>query len=121
MRKWQLTASANPPARLTLLDEFGVSRPLPLLPRLSLPLTVTELRLTPLSRGAAGGGGLPRPVAAGRLAGGAGGVGFARPPLEVPLFRPSRADAPDTGRGGAAGGAGAAGGGGGARMTSSLR
>ena len=56
------SASANPPAKLGV----GVLRPL------SVPLT-----LKPESRGAGGGAGL-RPPAAGRFAGGAGGVGLAR-------------------------------------------
>lgn len=61
-------ASAKPPARLPLVL-LGVARPL------SVPDGV--LKLTPLSRAGVGGGSACRPPAAGRFAGGMGGVGFA--------------------------------------------
>lgn len=96
-----LRASARPPARLGV----GVLRPL------SVPLPLV-LRLIPESRGAGGGAGL-RP-AAGRFAGGAGGVGFARTAAPLVPF----ALATGGGGGGVDRATGAAGGGGGA---SSLR
>lgn len=71
---YKLTASANPPAKLALLDELGVFLPLSSTPPVDNPFT--EVKLTPLSLGAGGAAGLFRtPV--GLLAGGAGGVGFA--------------------------------------------
>jgi hypothetical protein len=70
-----LKASASPPAKLGV----GVLRPL------SVPLPLLFM-LMPESRGASGGAGL-RP-AAGRFAGGAGGVGFPRTAAPfVPLAR----------------------------------
>lgn len=62
-----LNASANPPARLGV----GVLRPL------SVPLPVPPFKLIPESLGARTGA-VFRAVAAGRLAGGAGGAGFPR-------------------------------------------
>lgn len=84
-----LSASANPPARLTLPDELGVSLPLPLPPS-ALPFD--EPMLTALSLGAGGGSGFLPVVVVGLLAGGAGGVGLALatgraavPLVETPL------------------------------------
>lgn len=86
-------ASARPPAKLGV----GVLR----------PLSVVPLTLIAESRGAGGGAGL-RPPAAGRFAGGAGGVGLALTTGPWPL------DFAAGGGGGAIGrAAGAAGGGGG--------
>lgn len=62
-----LNASASPPAKLGV----GVFRPL------SVPLPEPPFKLIPESRGASTGVGF-LPPAAGRLAGGAGGVGFVR-------------------------------------------
>lgn len=93
------SASASPPAKLGV----GVLRPL------SDPFT-----LKPESRGAGGGAGL-RPPAAGRLAGGAGGVGLARTTGPLPFDFAAAGG----GGGGIGRAAGAAGGGGGG--ASSLR
>lgn len=103
-----LKASARPPAKLALFILFGVARPLP-------PDESCEFMLTALSRGAVGGAGL-RP-AIGRLAGGAGGVGFAfAAAREAPLvttgftrFMLEMAALGADGGGGGGGGAAAAG------------
>ena len=99
-------ASASPPAKLPPPILFGVALPL------SVPLPV--LRDTPLSLDGAGGGSGFRPPAAGRLLGGAGGVGFAFAGLGARALLPLTVrEGVGTARGGAAGG----GGGGGARTS----
>lgn len=102
-----LNASANPPARLTppaLLSLFGVCLPF------SLPM------LTALSLGAGVGIDCLPFSPAGRLLGGAGGVGFCLVVVVIPLeekpFREDAVDCVDVGRG--TGRAAIGGGGGGA-------
>lgn len=91
-------ASANPPARLPPPMLLGVARP-------EFGPLLVEPRLMPLSRAGEASG----LRATGRLAGGAGGVGFARAPLTAMA-------GVGTARGGAAGG----GGGGGAARACSI-
>ena len=129
MKTQRLTASASPPAKLALLVELGVSRPL--LPPPFVPFT--DVKLTPLSLGAGGGAGLRAP---GLFAGGAGGAGLGLIPtagtaaeVEVTESRavllarnPSEAALDGIGTTRAAPGAGPGGGAGGAGLaTSSLR
>lgn len=96
-------ASAKPPARLGVGELRPKSEDAVLVPFPDLPM------LNPESRGASGGAGATfRPAAAGRLAGGAGGVGLAR---TADALIPLGFEAVATG---GAGGIGRVGGGGGA-------